>query len=704
MTKNLSLFAALLLLLSPFAFAELNLAPFMYASEKGATVEYTTFAANGSTIKIVEINGEEALLLQDDRMVTDSAQITALLRDYYQKNFYPSSGDLAALKGDIDAFNKSRNYMTKYGPAEKTCRAGGTFLDYKPCQDLNSCTLTASLVCTISGADGCMVDVLAGYILDYKKALDKLDSGYAQFDTAYRTLGPETIANSFSGMEASIATLKEGAAMVSKSKLRFPESGFCGDCLGVCPDAHFDNAALSGAQAKITDLRAKSEPYTSLDATIAKVVASTEDRVKYKAGEEKALIFAPKLKASQAKFAGLKAQAVEARALVADSQFVASADNFLNKNDELEQKFETRDFDGFDSAISSYESAGKSLLVLINNSTSAYRIAADAQDTASDKILEAQWSVNRLSKASVDSYNSLADRKNKLDAQFKPPMTSAQYAALADSYGKVTADSKAYLASASSVQTSIFGAGNALGRTSVDGAMSLVSSMTPVDFKTRKSVATFIPPLVLAVIDLSILAAALLVFVGLFYYFRGFFRNKIATGGWVLTFLFFVFVLIVGSGAFYAIVLTSEQYSSFADFFDTFKAAGAVSVIVEESGATQDAIAAMHACADQIESQAKLLGKKTNKYYISGSKCTSAIPRASTGNSSNGSTVYDTKPNQAAADCLDGMPDYPVFDLYYSAENQVPVFTTVVTKSATFKYNEATYAKKPLCPVADILN
>ena len=65
--------------------------------------------------------------------------------------------------------------------------------------------------------------------------------------------------------------------------------------------------------------------------------------------------------------------------------------------------------------------------------------------------------------------------------------------------------------------------------------------------------------------------------------------------------------------------------------------------------------------------------------------------------------TYTIKNGLKASDCLDKMPDVPIFDLYYSADNKIPVFTTVVTQSATFKYNEAAYGKSPMCPPADIL-
>ncbi|MCX6772426.1 MAG: hypothetical protein NTV88_01495 [Candidatus Micrarchaeota archaeon] len=701
--KGLVALFGFILLLATVSHADFMLKPYLYSSDANGTINYTSFSYNNSTAKIVNINGIPALVLLNEQMVTDKGQIGGIIKAYYDANFYLSPEDIATLHDAEDAFNKSRNYMSKYGPVEKTCRSGGTFLDYKPCNDMVSCTQTASLICYVTGSDGCMVDVLATYILDYKKGIDKLEAGNTQFESAYLMLTPDTMGTSFPQMSDALATMKQGADIVAINKLRFPEKTYCADCIGVCPEAHFDYDSLKAAQNSITALQAKTAPYTKLESTIELVSTSTDDRINYKLGEEKAIIFSPKMKSATAKFAGLKAQAIEAKALVSDSNFVAAADSYLNKADALEQDFAMRKFDSFTNEISAYETAGLTLQSMINNSTSAYKIALEAQDSASDKVLEAQWSVNQLSKSSVDSYNSIATRKTQLDSGFKPPATGAQYAALANNYNKVQVDAQTYVAASKSVQQSIFGAGNALGRTSVDGVMSLASSMTPISYKTRKSVATFIPPLVLGIIDISILAIGLLIFVGIFSYFRGgLFRNKLAASGWAMIFLGFVFALIVGSGAFYAIVMSTEQYTSFSDFFGTFKNSASATVIVEETSASQAAVAAMHDCAGQIETQNRLLGKTTNKYYINGNACTSIIPNPAKNNSSE--ATYTITNSLKASDCLDKMPDVPIFDLYYSTDNKAPVFTTVVTKTATFKYNEAMYGKKPMCPAADILN
>jgi len=128
--KGLCLLFGFILLLASVANADFSLKPYLYSSEANGTINYTTFPYGNSTAKIVNVNGMPALVLLDDQMVSDKTQIGGIVKSYYDANYYPSQSDLAALHDAEDAFNKSRNYMTKYGPVEKTCRTGGTFLDY----------------------------------------------------------------------------------------------------------------------------------------------------------------------------------------------------------------------------------------------------------------------------------------------------------------------------------------------------------------------------------------------------------------------------------------------------------------------------------------------------------------------------------------------------------------------------------------------
>jgi len=257
-----------------------------------------------------------------------------------------------------------------------------------------------------------------------------------------------------------------------------------------------------------------------------------------------------------------------------------------------------------------------------------------------------------------------------------------------------------------SIQDSVFGVGNAIGRASVDGTVALASSMGPISFKTRQSMAKYVPPVVLAVIDLSILSVGLLAFVAVFYYFHRFFKSKLAISGWALLMLGFVFVLLIGSVGFYSIVLSTEKFATFTDFHGSLLASDRAAVIVEESGATSTGVTAMHGCADQITAQLSAMGKQTYKYYISGTKCTAITPKAVAAGSNNTSataTAYETK-EKTAAECLDNIPDMPIFDLQHDSETKPPVFTTVVTKQAIFKGPDSYYGKKPMCDAANVIN
>lgn len=702
--KWFSVLASILLAFSLCNPAQFSLSPYLYANEKNASVDYVSFqSANGSTAKIVKVGGEEALLLIDDKMVADKAAISSVVGEYYRSTFYPSAADLAELKGFADAFNSSRNYMTRYGPAEQTCWTGGTFLSHRSCSDLASCMQTASMVCSIAGGDGCIVDYLATHILAYKKTVDKLNAANAKFYTGYGTFSASVTPASLAQMEEAFNDMKTAGDEVMQSKLRFPEATTCMDCMGRCPEYHLDYAAITSGKAKIAALRAKTAPYANLQLTVDKIFLSTGERIKYREGEEKSVVFAPKYEAATAKYGGLKAQAVEAKAIMADSNFVSVADAYLNKQDELDLRFGKREFDGFDALITGYETSGRSLSAMINNSTAPYKAMLDSQDDANDRITQAMWRVNRLSPASIETYNSLASRKNALDDKVKPPMTSAQYAALEGDYQKLTSDARTYIASTATLQDSVFSVGNSFGRASVDGTVALVSSMAPLSFKDRQAMAKYAPPIVLGVIDLSILSVGLLLFVAVFYQFHGFFKNRLALSGWVLTGLAFVFVLLIGSAGFYGIVLSTERYTSFEDFYGSLRASdGRVAIIVDETGASDPGSLAMKDCANQVAMQLAAIGKdKVYKYYIDGAACTSMVPKNVTGN---GTVNYSTTTGMSSQDCLNSMPDMPVIELMHSSTNEVPVFTTVVTKQAIFKGNDAYYAKKPMCDAANVLN
>jgi hypothetical protein len=672
-------FAVFLMLPLLFA-ANFSISPLLYPSEKNASITYASFVAGNTTAKIVKLNGQEILVLANESLVLDNATIGELLAAYYKENFYPSQQDMEELKGFADAFNASRNAQTKFGPAEKVCFEQGTLLAAKPCDDLASCSVTASLICTLSGAQGCTADLLATHILSYSKQVKSLNDAYSSFMAAYSGFSPTTAAQSLDQMNAAFDKMKAAADEISKSKLIFPETYSCSDCLGICPQPRFNYQAISAGKEKVQQIRQKIGPFANLSFAVERVKLSTQQRIAYKEGEEKASIYGPRYEASKAKFAGLKAKAVSAKLLVSDSDFTSVADSFINKSDMLDDAFAKRKFEGFDALLLSYERDGNSLLGMINNSTDAYYRAAEAQDEASDLVLRAMWRAQNGK--SPQQYNELAQRKNSLDKNFSPPMTRTQYDLLATQYRQLSSDIKKYLSSPSSIAEPLAAATNKFEAASIDGAMTLASSIGPMSFGTRQAIAKYIPFVVFAAFDMAALAVILAAIA--FVFSRLHLKGKLALSGGALFAAGAIFLILGASAGFLYFSTFSERYSSFEDFESALKASDKAAIIVRQAGSQ-----GMVACASQIESQLGKLGKKAIIYYIEGQKCTKEE------NGKNSSL--------SANSCLNSIPDIPVFDLRYSSSAQNPTFTSAVAKQAIVSGNEDYFGKKPMCDIANVL-
>ena len=175
-----------------------------------------------------------------------------------------SQGDIIILKTYADSFNQSRNYVTPFGPAEQYCWTSGTFLAYQPCNDMPTCTLTATLVCSVSG-QSCMIDVLAADILAYKNGVDHLNAAYSSFMSGYNGFGASSIEGPLHQMDISFDAMKAAADEVSQSKMRLPDQIPCpcggnpaACCIGRCPEARFNYTAIASGKSEISHILLKS--------------------------------------------------------------------------------------------------------------------------------------------------------------------------------------------------------------------------------------------------------------------------------------------------------------------------------------------------------------------------------------------------------------------------------------------------------------
>lgn len=198
----------------------------------------------GENATCVLANGSQVVINQSGTPIISTNQTTIIIITNL------SQSDISGFEGYADAINASRNYMTSYGPAEKTCMAG-TYLAYLPCSNITSCTATASLICQNSGSTDCDPGVLAADILAYSQAISSLNQGYAQVYSA----------NTIAQMATAFSTLQNGMNGENGSLLRMTSAAECPDCLGVCPAANLNYTALDLALGRISLLNASSQQY-----------------------------------------------------------------------------------------------------------------------------------------------------------------------------------------------------------------------------------------------------------------------------------------------------------------------------------------------------------------------------------------------------------------------------------------------------------
>ncbi len=679
----------------PFVSAALDPAQYLYEGESASAISTVDFtiASSTSAYKLVSISGAPAFLLKDGEPIRDAAAAQAALKEYYSKTAYLSATELSELKTKVASFNASRNFMTNYGPAESTCKQN-IGLGLRPCNSLASCTQLASIVCSLFGTGGgCDVSILASYTYDYSKNVKDLDDRINSATSALNTMTFETASEKLETIELSLNGAKDAASKIKTSKLRFPAPGdTCMDCIGVCPTMKFDIASIDAAISAAGTYKRRVEPLKNLGQTAASLVAAEDERLTYKLNTALYAIYSAKFDAIKNTSGNVSEEAELAALTVADEQFAAMLVDLREAKAKIDTGLALRNFTSMNESLSIYQSAAAQLNeALLNNFTAPYMELEDAQDTANDKLLAASWGIDKNDAARLEGFVALATRKSDIDRSFDPPMTAGQYNEFGAAYLSLAVDTEKFMASGNNAQKTVLGLGTSIGQKSVDGAMAITATMTPVNFKTRQRIAPYIPPVVLFLTDLSLLSMALIVFVGGMIYFRGVFAHKIVLGAWVLGLVAFAGFLLIGTVAFYYGILgQSSNMASFTEFFSQVQSSPSGSVISDISAATAEGVVAMDSCSSQIEGQLLPMGKSVRRFEINGGTCRFL-------NVTNETNVTVEVP---ANDCLGMIADEPVFYLSYSETSLVPQFSVVVQKQATIVGN-AEYHER--CDIANVL-
>jgi len=558
------------------------------------------------------------------------------------------------------------------------------------------------MICSLYAGSNCDPDALGSAIFAYAKAVGALDT---QTNLAFATLNSMDSTNmqdKLTILTGTIQPMKNAADSLKHSVLRLPTTdgdicaagacrygqpcwSECSQLLSICPSEILDVAKLDAAMAKISSIQQRIANLAQPDVAARQLSQATNDRILHKQNTILASDNGAKYNALKSRYSATLERAQNVTSLVNDAQVSDKYSAVKSAGTAIETAIATKSFSQIDSQLSKYSSACEALKVTLArpNVTISYDMAANAQDDAGDALLQASWAVNPSSPNELLEYNKLVQRMRSLDTTFVPPLSGSQYSNLTAGYARLSSDAKQFLASTRSPQELFIGVGTTVGATSVDGAMSIMNTVVPVNFKVRQQLSPIVLPVVLLLTDASILSIILVAFVFSLIYMRHFFSNRIVLACWIgIVVLFTGFVLVGSLGLFYA-MQNGSGISTFGDFYSQVENSPNAVIIVNQAGADDEGKAAMLACANTIKSQLRALNNvSVSQYVLNGIYCT-----------------IDGKSMSTSA-CSD-IPNLPIFSLKYSELKNSVQFTVVTQDEATITGNGSYFTR---CDIGNVLN
>lgn len=688
-------FVLLLLLTLSIPLFAFDISPYLYDGETAASVTTQNVTSDAGSYTLYSISGVPSFLVDSDgNVVKDTAILEATMRDHFQRTLLPSPDELKGVRDQLLSFNASRNLRSRFGPIEDVC-LGATALKALPCNTTASCDQTAHVVCTLAsvgGAGGCYESLISPPILAFSLAVASFNSDTAAALSDLSTLTLDNVGAQLSGVQTRISSLKASANIVASSTLRFPELGDkCPEggnngCIGICPTPHLDVASLDAASAGVTSLTARLGPISSLASTARQISSATAERLDYRQSSAQAAVWAPKWKTMRAKYSDLQINASSLIPYNKDSNFTAAMGVFQSKWNAIDARVAARNFSGIETDFAALGDSVPALQAAVAVGTRSYRDTRVAQNHVSDVLAQVRWRVaGAADKPVISAYNSLASRKNALDANFTPPLASAQYLTLMRGYSALETDARKFLVSQGGAADPISSVGEQFGQASINGVFSLTDALVPVPAATRASMAPVIPPVVLLLADLAIVSIALMVFIAALVYLKPLFRSRRVLGLGAVLFFIFLFLLGLGSVGLFILIGQSAQSGNVDDYLNLLSFSNSSYVAVDRSGASAEAISSMTRCAANITGQVReRMNKSVFTFSYAGKTC-----------------AWGSQANLSLESCLNKMGGQPIIYLHYNKTSAPPLFSVVYQKQADV-WGDADYYGK--CEIGDVLN
>ncbi|MFA5077481.1 MAG: hypothetical protein WC488_03570 [Candidatus Micrarchaeia archaeon] len=613
------LFSLLLLAGAAYSF---DVSDYLYANETNASVSKEFFTLNHSVYYIMNISKEPTFLVKEDELVLNKSEMTAVLKEYYTQKYALSPNETASLETDFLTFNASRNNGGRFkGQEEFACRKA-LFLHMFPCTNASSCLRTATFACAAyADATGCGdPDMFLQPIKDFTNGSDTIEITMARIFYLFGSMNSENTISSIEEMKADVPALKDAKGRIESTMFRIPSVGeSCSKCYGLCPDLDLDDAALTRAEGKLNNLSAKVAPLANYPSLVNKIYSNTEERLESDENEDSRLYYTGIYDTARLPAVTVKNRTSEVLAYVDNASIRSKLETVQAMELEIEQMIGSNNFTNLEDTIVEYSAMVKSLNESVAPLLGVYDNVSQASKEATVYIFLAEGKA--LGSEEAASLNTIKTKKLLLDQQFKPGLTSTQYADLKSNYSLLINESRALLSKGNPVQAFYMFAAGPSGKM-VEGMGSLAMQVKPLTNSERAGLSAYVPLLGSSLFFLSF--SSLVVFIFSVYY--GLSPKPLNRMLLLVLSMLLVFLLALVAVSVYLALDKSTNRVEYSDFYSSVKLAGNVTILVQGDTVDETELGAMENCSAAVSRELAKSNISSKIYVVREGNCTAYFP------------------------------------------------------------------------------
>ncbi|MCC7552337.1 hypothetical protein KO317_01565 [Candidatus Micrarchaeota archaeon] len=625
------------LLLTGLVSAEaFNMNKYLFEDEKIDDVTYVSVEIDNIEYRLVYIKEDPIFILKEGNLITDKNEVKDLACDCWKKLYYPSEKEVEELKNYIINFNAGRHEGVQYkAPPLSFSDAEGycdkvTYMDqeifpgHKGCIGETECIQLANLMCNMIDPThqmGCDASVLGKGFHQYSKGKNEMDESYKEIMTLFDGISSSNIAERLNKYESLLDEIEDAGETLVKNSLRLPTGNIleCKDCVGFCPEIPLNFEVIEEAREKVKELKLKVVPLKDEDEKVKLISENTEDRIWYSEGKTLYPKYNQKYKELITEQGEIFNWAEETLKTVVNGELAGKYNSAKLLKDDLENQLDTYRFKGeFEQQIHQLKTQLESIEELQNQSlTLAYDNAEEARLKTTNRLIRARWYVDDSNEELVSELNEIGVLYNQYLAGYILPLSDTQYESQEIRFNELADRLDSVISKSPNGRGSLTGVIKTTGRETTKTVYSLIGASMVED----NSLTPVIPALLIVIVNFILIGLSIMVFLSIAKANAHIFRKKIVMTSWVILFILFIGILIIGSIAVYNIMTGTTGIGDYESFEYSLKDTEQINIVIDERGAYTGVITSMDKCADLVKAQ--LENKNIKEYRFSGTQCAS---------------------------------------------------------------------------------